>query len=428
MITRRALFVPALAAAVTLLMGFAAPPAGAPAPTAPGTSKNFSLVGHDPFGEPDIGQGNAIELEGLRRRCARQPCNPQNQGGVYTTATSGNNVTYQWYAGNVTYAANGSITGVPIEFGSANLIAADPIEQQPHGAIGSLVVEPPGTIWCNSSNCSGAGGPKPAGAVYDTTVKVYKSGASQYTEFVAMFQDNVYLSTGTAAAPGSPSASRSVNYGSEPMSTRYAGNEPANGDFNNIDVTSSFSNNMPNASTGSTQGQPRTPIFAAPPFTPVRFRLLHPDGLGGFPDNVFTLHGHIWQEEPYTADASGNSSAVLGLNPLSQWMGSRDGFGAGNHFDVLLPSAGGPNGVTGDYLYTSFPAGQGINGVWGIFRVTPTGGAVAAAMAATSLPKPAAVPAPKAANPGERFLKPQERDKANKEQGKDIPPPSKGRQ
>ncbi len=44
---RRVLAVPTLAAVVTLLAGFGSSPVGPPAPTAPGTSKNIALIGHD---------------------------------------------------------------------------------------------------------------------------------------------------------------------------------------------------------------------------------------------------------------------------------------------------------------------------------------------------------------------------------------------
>jgi hypothetical protein len=109
--------------------------------------------------------------------------------------------------------------------------------------------------------------------------------------------------------------------------------------------------------------------------------MLHPDGKGGFPDSVWTIHGHVWQEEPYV-DSCDNpedcpqftASSRLGFNPLSQWMGSRDGFGPGNQFDILLNKAGGSFSVPGDYLYRSYPAnGEFINGAWGVFRVLPPG-------------------------------------------------------
>src|SRR5205085_11768889 len=166
---------------------------------------------------------------------------------------------------------------------------------------------------------------------------------------------------------------------------------------------------------------PQTPIFAAIAGTPVRFRMLHPDGLGGFPDDVWTIHGHTWQEEPYVSLFTPGGLVVpsgrLGNNPFSQWMGSRDGFGPGNHFDILIDSAGGINKVFGDYLYKSFPSGEATTGVWGIFRVcnpasnilcvapartTATMQALRAMRAARLAAAPAS-PTETATDPGERF-------------------------
>jgi len=110
---------------------------------------------------------------------------------------------------------------------------------------------------------------------------------------------------------------------------------------------------------------PVTPVFTARAGDDVRFRVLHPADHAR--NNVFQVHGHIWEDEPYTSD-----STVLGDNPLSEWKGAQYGVGPGSHFDMLLKNgAGGTFRVTGDYLYRdqgSFPFDGGL---WGIFRVTP---------------------------------------------------------
>src|SRR5215831_10639110 len=49
MLTKRAPFVVPSLAVLALVVGFTFPTSGAPAPTAPGTSKNFTVVGHDPL-------------------------------------------------------------------------------------------------------------------------------------------------------------------------------------------------------------------------------------------------------------------------------------------------------------------------------------------------------------------------------------------
>jgi hypothetical protein len=109
---------------------------------------------------------------------------------------------------------------------------------------------------------------------------------------------------------------------------------------------------------------PQTPVFAATKGMPVRFRMIHPAGLS---EQVFTLHGHVWQEEPYI-----NGSTEIGNNPLSQSQGSRDSFGPNVSFDVVIDKAGGAAGVTGDYLYRTFVGNLFPAGIWGLFRVGET--------------------------------------------------------
>jgi hypothetical protein len=98
--------------------------------------------------------------------------------------------------------------------------------------------------------------------------------------------------------------------------------------------------------------------------TPFRLRMVHGDGIGGFPDDVIKVHGHVYPEEPYR-----NSSRSIGSNRKTNWMGAREGFGPGNQFDIVIASAGGARGVPGDYLLASFPAAEQANGNWGLVRV-----------------------------------------------------------
>jgi hypothetical protein len=106
---------------------------------------------------------------------------------------------------------------------------------------------------------------------------------------------------------------------------------------------------------------PETPVFSAPAGMPVRVRMIHP---GGNAEQVVTLHGHNWQEEPYTDD-----SHVIGTNPKSQSTGSRDAFGPNASFDIVLPGAGGVFAVPGDYLLRTFIATDFQFGMWGLLRV-----------------------------------------------------------
>ena len=50
-------------------------------------------------------------------------------------------------------------------------------------------------------------------------------------------------------------------------------------------------------------------------------------------------------------------------------MGSRDNHGSTDHFDLVIPKAGGTFNRPGDYLYTTYLPADASAGSWGIFRV-----------------------------------------------------------
>ena len=119
----------------------------------------------------------------------------------------------------------------------------------------------------------------------------------------------------------------------------------------------------------------------------MRFRMTHPTGTGD--SLVFTVHGHHWPFNPYQ-----NNSLNIGQNNLSQWLGSRDNHGSTNHFDLVIPKAGGEFARQGDYLYTAYLADQASLGVWGLFRVGDPGTPSANAMCSQPTSSPAAQPKP----------------------------------
>lgn len=142
---------------------------------------------------------------------------------------------------------------------------------------------------------------------------------------------------------------------------------------------------------------PQTPIFRADVGDSVRFRLTHPFGTGT--SQVFSLHGHVWQRNPYT-----NDSTTIGDNKLTQWIGSRDNHGATDHFDLVVDKAGGEFGQAGDYLYSVFQPLQARQGPWGIFRVGNTSGTGAINGACKPVIKPGYVP-PKPKDDLDRFVR-----------------------
>ena len=263
---------------------------------------------------------------------------------------------YSWYAGDVVINGFQRIA-TPIEFGATNLISSDPIKHSNKGAIGSLIIEPQGSTWIED-----------AGSRAQATVT--KPDGTSFREFVMQFQTDINM----RFADGSPvpnlggpdgaedaedSAQKAINYRTEPLWKRmgYAP-ETSFEDTRNFD----FTNVLTNAMVG---GDPQTPVFTASAGQQVRFRVLNANGHAR--NNVFNLHGHFWQEEPYT-----NASKVIGNNPLSEFKGTQFGIGPSSHYEVIpVNGAGGARRITGDYLYRTNNSFQFDGGIWGIFRVTP---------------------------------------------------------
>jgi hypothetical protein len=264
------------------------------------------------------------------------------QGQPSQLAAFGETVKYQWYAGKIERNAGGILDYTPVEFGALNLFPSDQIFQNYNGLFGQMIIEPAGSTW----QCDGAGGPvscDPAGGASPTTrasATVTPPNAAKFREFSLMINDDIRI-----VGQDPPGA---VNYRTEPWNLRYDGNPTT-------DYSCMLSNQLVN-------GDPQTPIFTAEIGDRARFRLTHPFGTGT--SQVFSLHGHVWQRNPYT-----NNSREMGSNSLSQWIGSRDNHGSTDHFDIIVDKAGGEAGRAGDYLYTAFLPGQAHDGVWGIFRV-----------------------------------------------------------
>ncbi|MGH8508260.1 MAG: copper oxidase [Gammaproteobacteria bacterium] len=284
--------------------------------------------------------------------------NTQNQVVPTDQAvTVGKTITYQWYAGKVDRAANGSLTYTPVELGSLNLFPSDLMFQNPNGLFGSMIIEPAGSIWkCGEAANLGSCDP-PGAPTSRASATVTSPDKTHFREFSLMISDAIRINGDNTGA---------VNYRTEPWNFRYQDNITT-------DFSCMLSNRLQTAQTNpqTALGDPKTPIFTAAVGDKVRFRMTHPFGTGT--SQVFSLHGHVWQRNPYNTN-----SAKIGSNSLSQWIGSRDNHGSSDHFDLLIDKAGGEAGQPGDYLYTVFVPIQARNGAWGIFRVGsgPQGGLV----------------------------------------------------
>jgi hypothetical protein len=336
---------------------------------------NFNLYNRLPSTLPDLAGFNT--MSNLLFHFNANQVRPSNQVGLhpqllaYNVANSdgknvgfnpnqtvgpGGVVRYRWYAGDV--IVNGSQRiATPIEFGATNLISSDPIKHSNKGAIGSLIIEPQGSTWIEDSTSR-------------AQATVTKTDGTSFREFVVQFQTdiNMRFADGSPvpnlAGPGGAedpedSAQKAINYRTEPLWKRmnYAPETPFT-----TTRTFDFTNVLTNAQVG---GDPQTPVFTAQAGQAVRFRILNANGR--MRNNVFNLHGHFWQEEPYT-----NNSKSIGNNPLSEFKGALYGIGPSSHYEVIpVNGAGGGRRVPGDYLYRTQESFMFDGGLWGIFRVRP---------------------------------------------------------
>lgn len=283
-------------------------------------------------------------------------------GGTQTLDQGSGTVNYEWYAGQWNQTGS-TFQPEPVEFGSVVLSAPDPLEQYIAGLFGALIVEPEGSYWVENKNQYSN----------HTSANVYASksafdgGAKPlFREFVMIFQDNIGIDAEPIRRDWGAEANAAINYRSEPLGSRIFQN-PTDFNSNATNSNKKLNFNPENTSDILTDrvvlDDPETPVFAAVKGTPVRFRLLHTGGLGD--GNVFNLHGHVWQEEPYT-----DLSTKIGYNDSSQWNGTREQLGALNSFDLVIAKAGGQFEVAGDYLYLDWRAQPFTDGTWGVFRVT----------------------------------------------------------
>ncbi len=259
---------------------------------------------------------------------------------------------YQWYAGRIERDGNtNKVKHTPVEFGSGNLFASDPLFQNINGLFGQIIIEPANSTWqCGESgnvrDCyPAAGGTSPTTR---TSATVTMQDGSKFREFSTMISDSIRISQNNSSA---------VNYRTEPQDFRFAGTT-------GTDFSCMLSNVL--VRTASDPGEPKTPIFTAAIGDRVRFRMTHPFGTGT--SQVFGLSGHVWQKNPFM-----KQSTIIGSNSLSQWIGSRDNHGSSDHFELLVDKAGGEQGKGGDYLYSVYLRDQIRLGAWGLFRVGPPG-------------------------------------------------------
>jgi len=272
-----------------------------------------------------------------------------------TTIGPGQEINYTWYAGDQKINNLGTqFVAVPIEFGATNLRdMADVIKHSSHAAIGALVIEPQGSKWTDNYSAT-----RPSKAQADI---VGADNRLIFREFVTLYQDDLSVLKGGVPLKNiggeddsEDTGFKAFNYRSEPLWARLG--------LQVTDVPEGVNEKeLKDVLSSSVHGDPETPIYTATAGMPVRFRVLDP---AGHPrQHGFTLFGHHWQFEPWTAN-----STRQGTNPFTFEVGSDSGMGPTRHSNILT-TAGGLFSKPGDYLYRTQESFQFTNGLWGIFRV-----------------------------------------------------------
>ncbi|HBL27587.1 MAG TPA: copper oxidase [Acidobacteria bacterium] len=319
-------------------------------------------------------------------------------GNATQTAPPGGSRTYKWYAGDVFINPDGTVTPTPIEFGATNLISSDRIEHASKGAIGALIIEPQNASWAEDCTYDALGNPIFGCTRASATVEnplALSSQDARFRELVLQFQNDVNMRIGglsddevvgrrlPAGFPnyGTPvrslgvnddaedSGQKALNYRTEPLWKRmgHASETPTTTTRNLTDWWDVVSNgkvgNPPVPLPTALPGDPVTPVFLVSAGDAVRFRVLQSGGHSR--NEVFSVHGHQWDKEPYVSN-----STRIGRNTFSFWEGARFGHGPTNHFDAVVRNgAGGASRVPGDYLIRDFVSIGFDNGLWALMRV-----------------------------------------------------------
>jgi FtsP/CotA-like multicopper oxidase with cupredoxin domain len=203
----------------------------------------------------------------------------------------------------------------------------DAIHSWVHGLFGALIAEPPGSTYTDPKT----GAPLASGQVADihTTARISADVRGSFRELALFVQDDnridaVGRSTGSA-----------FGLRAEPLDRRTG---PADQLF----------------SSGA-HGDPATLTVEANLGDPVVLR-----SLVGSTNDIHTVHldGHWFRTEPWTRASPPVNTVRVGIS---------------ERFDLVVPAAGGPQRIAGDYLYYSGRPFKLREGSWGLVRVHAAG-------------------------------------------------------
>jgi len=192
-----------------------------------------------------------------------------------------------------------------------------------HGLFGALIAEPPGSTYHHPHS----GQPIESGPVADirTDGKISTDVSGSFREMVLFIQDDNPL-TRIPDSSGS-----SFNLRVEPLAARSG------------DPARLFSSEQ--------HGDPATPLLEAYLGDPIAIR-----GLVSGANDVHTLHvdGHWFRQELFSPTSPPINTVHLGIS---------------ERYDLVIPRAGGPQQMPGDYLYYNGRAFKLREGSWGLLRV-----------------------------------------------------------
>ncbi|MBI2276155.1 MAG: hypothetical protein HYU74_02245 [Dechloromonas sp.] len=301
--------------------------------------------------------------------------------------------TYQYYAGDLRLQEAPSIRNMlqnvdkvlatSVEFGGFNLRPADLIKQVQKGLGGAMIVEPAGASWVEDPEMRAA-------------ATVTAPGQASYRDFALVWQRSLNMRWADGAAveniasegPGSPedpqdNSGLAINYRTEPLWYRFGkapnapwGHADGNGLADVENAHMAYSNDLV-AGVGDMAGDPQTPVLKVARGQPFRLHVMMPSG--GSRNSTFALNGHAWPRDPYLAEKvdaqgfpmprAGVGSVRIGNNPMAMYLAGQENVLPGAHFSFVMPSAGGPFAVPGDYLYRDVGGMGNLGGFWGILRV-----------------------------------------------------------
>jgi len=203
----------------------------------------------------------------------------------------------------------------------------DAINSWSHGLFGAIVAEPPGSTYTDPHT----GAPLPSGSVADihTTGTVGADVKGSFRELLLFAQDQSPVNHVGRSSGGA------YNLRAEPLAER--GGDPA----------LAFSSHV--------HGDPATPLLDANLGDPIVVR-----ALVGATNDAHTVHvdGHWFRAEPWSLTSPPTNTIHVGIS---------------ERFDLVIPAAGGPQRMPGDYLYYSGRLSKLAEGSWGIVRVHAAG-------------------------------------------------------